>query len=87
MGIKCAGWWLEVWKMCKLFFESVRVPMASLNDGICEGTGEYNKKGNILERVMKYWIRLREIQKTNLLGDTLGQHNRNGGNDKKSKIE
>lgn len=34
--------------MHKSFFESVRVPMASVNDGICEGTGEDKLEGKCI---------------------------------------
>jgi uncharacterized protein (DUF1697 family) len=47
---------------------------------LCEDFGRANRKEEVLEGVMKYWLHLLGTDETNLFADTMGQQRKERGN-------
>jgi hypothetical protein len=68
-----------VGKVQELFYTSgMRVLLVSEYSACVKKLGMRNRKEKLLARVMKYWLRLLEMNYTHPLGDALGQKNRKG---------
>jgi hypothetical protein len=57
-------------------------------NGVCvKELGRTNRKEKVMERVLRYWQRLREMDKMSLLGDALKQQSLGKGKNWLNKIK
>jgi hypothetical protein len=73
--------WKEVNKVHELFCKRVMgTPNTAANRVCVKEIGRTNRKEKVMERVLRYWQRLREMDEMSLLGDALKQSLEKGKN-------
>jgi hypothetical protein len=80
--------WEEIKKVHELFCKIVMGTSNTAANGACvEELGRTNRKEKVIERVLRYWQRLREEVKMSLLGDALKQRSLEKGKKWLNKIK
>jgi hypothetical protein len=76
-GVKIWGLedgWKEIGKVHDLFCKRVMEMLNTAANGACvKELGRKNRKEKVVERVLRYWKRLWEMDEMSLLGDALKQ--------------
>jgi hypothetical protein len=62
-------------------------PNKTANGACVKELGRTNRKEKVIERVLRYWQRLREMDEMNLLGDALKQQSLEKGKNWLNKIK
>jgi hypothetical protein len=82
------GGWKEIGKVHNLFCKSVMgMPNTAANGACVKELGRTNRKEKVIERVLRYWQRLWEMDETSLLGDALKQQSLDKGDNWLNKIK
>jgi hypothetical protein len=80
--------WKEIGKVHELFCKTVMgMPNTAANGACVKELGRINRKEKVMERVLRYWQRLWEIDETSLLGNALKQQSLEKGNNWLNKIK
>jgi hypothetical protein len=66
--------WKEIKKVHELFCKRVMGTLNTAANGVCvKELGRTNRKDKVMERILRYWQRFREMDEMSLLGDALKQ--------------
>jgi hypothetical protein len=78
----------EIGKVHELFCKIVMgIPNMAANRACVKELGRTNTKEKVMERVLRYWQRLQEMDETSLLGEALKQQSLEKGNNWLNKIK
>jgi hypothetical protein len=80
--------WKEIKKVHELFCKKVMgTPNTAANGACVKELGRTNRKEKVIERVLRYWQRLRGMDEMSLLGDALKQQSLEKGKKWLNKIK
>jgi hypothetical protein len=80
--------WKEVQKVHELFCKTVMGTPNTAANGVCvKELRRTNRKEKVMERVLRYWQRLQEMDEMSLLGDSLKQQSLEKGKNWLNKIK
>jgi hypothetical protein len=68
-------------------FKPQRTPNTAANGACVKELGRTTRKEKVIERVLRYWQRLREMDEMSLLGDELKQQSLEKGKNWLNKIK
>jgi hypothetical protein len=80
--------WKEIEKVHELFCKRLmETPNTAANGACVKEHGRTNRKEKVIERVLRYWQRLREMDEMSLLGDALKQQSLEKGKNWLNKLK
>jgi hypothetical protein len=82
------GGWKEIEKVHEVFCKRIfGVPSTAANGAYVRELGRTNRKEKVVERIVKYWTRLWEMDETSLLREALEQQTIKKGENWLKKLE